>query len=216
MGLDLDIMKLARTHVDSSDGCYAIFHHETCENLEQSEIAGTPVYEAVQFVEIIAPGNDKEIVDRKVKESDKLRWPEQWRRFLEGVEEPDFDGLPVTEWPQINNALARTLHEAKIYTVEQLAEVADVNLQTLGPGMSGLKVKAVAWVKLKNKEISVTKVRAELKEGREEIEKLKEMGEALKAQIKLLQPHTDEIPAEPEKPKPKPKKRGRPKGSTNK
>jgi hypothetical protein len=209
-----DVMKLAQTSVESGDGCYPIFYHKTMPNQEKSEKAGSPVYEPVVYVEIIAPGNDKEIVNRRVKESDKDRWPAQWRRFEAGDEKVEFDGLPVTEWPQINNALARTLHEAKVYTVEQLAEVADVNLQTLGPGMVGLKVKAIAWTKLKNKETNVTKVRTELKESQGEIKELREMVEALKAQITLFQLHADETPVEPEKPAPK--KRGRPKGSTNK
>jgi len=147
MQLDHDITKLAKTPVESTDGLFVLFHHETRKNEQASEEAGKPIYEAVPYVEIIAPGNDKERINRRVKEEDKKRWPNEWRAFEEGREAPDFDGLPVTEWPQVDRAIARTLHESNIFTVEQLAEVPDVNLQALGMGMMNLRNKARKWVK---------------------------------------------------------------------
>lgn len=170
MELDGDYLKLAKVHPDSTDGLFPIFHYETRKNEAKSLEAGTNIYERIPYVEIIAPGNDKEKINRRVKPSDKERWPEHWRRFEEGHEKPVFDGMPVTEWPMCDVHLARTLNDAHIYTVEQLAEVPDVDIQILGPGMMGLKNKAREWVRNKL--------------GRsEEIERLTREIETLKEQL---------------------------------
>lgn len=156
-----------------SSGVFPLFHHETRRDEEASLESGIAIYKKVPYVEIIAPGNDKEIMNRAVKEEDKLRWPEQWRRFTEGHEEQAFDGMPISEWPMADVHLERTLRESNIFTVEQLAEVADVNIQMLGPGMMGLKNKARKWVKDKsgqNEELQ--KAKSELAELREMVEKL--------------------------------------------
>lgn len=153
-------MRLAKAPEDSSNGVFPIFHHETRRDEEASEAAGKAVYKAVPYVEIIAPGNDKEKINRRVKEEDKRRWPEQWKNFVEGREAPEFDGMPISQWPMADVHLERTLRESNIFTVEQLANVADVDLQMLGPGMTQLKNKAIKWVKNKegqNEELQAAK-----------------------------------------------------------
>ena len=153
-------MRLAKAPEDSSNGVFPIFHHETRRDEEASEAAGKAVYKAVPYVEIIAPGNDKEKINRRVKEEDKRRWPEQWKNFVEGREAPEFDGMPISQWPMADVHLERTLRESNIFTVEQLANVADVDLQMLGPGMTQLKNKAMKWVKNKegqNEELQAAK-----------------------------------------------------------
>ncbi len=188
MDLDNDIMKLARAPEATSDGLFPIFHTETRKDEEASEKAGEAIYKAVPYVEIIAPGNDKERINRAVKEEDKQRWPEQWRRFEAGREDPVFDGMPISEWPMADIHLERTLRESNIFTVEQLAQVADVNIQMLGPGMMGLKNKAQKWVKEKSGQS-------------EDLEKAKREIAELKSMIDDLQKKLDQPP---------PKKRGRP------
>jgi len=173
MEQEYDVMKLAKSKEGSADGIFPIFHHETRRDNAASDEAGKAVYKAVPYVEIIAPGNDRERINRAVKEEDKERWPEQWRRFIEGKEEPVFDGMPISEWPQADVHLERTLRESNIFTVEQLANVADVDVQMLGPGMMTLKGKAQKWVKNKssqNEELEAAKERiAELEVAIEQL-----------------------------------------------
>ena len=179
MELDHDLTKLAKMPVESTDGLFVIFHHETRKDEEASEEAGKPIYKAVPYIEIIAPGNDKERINRRVKEEDKRRFPNEWRAFEEGREAPDFNGMPVTEWPQVDRAIARTLHESNIFTVEQLAEVPDVNLQTLGMGMMNLKSKAKKWVKASRGKSE------ELAEAKQRIAELEKKLDALDTQVKI-------------------------------
>jgi hypothetical protein len=179
MELDHDLTKLARMPVESTDGLFVIFHHETRKDEEASAEAGKPIYKAIPYVEIIAPGNDKERINRRVKEEDKKRFPNEWKAFEEGREAPDFNGMPVTEWPQVDRAIARTLHESNIFTVEQLAEVPDVNLQTLGMGMMNLKSKAKKWVKASRGKSE------ELAEAKHRIAELEKKLDALDTQVKI-------------------------------
>lgn len=161
MGLDYDITKLAKAPEHSSDGVFPIFHHEIRRDHAASENAGKAIYEAVPYVEIVCPGNDKEQINRRVKETDKERWPDQWRAFEEGRKAPEFDGMPITEWPQADRHLARTLKESNVFTVEQLANVADIDIQMLGPGMMNLKNLAIKWVKNKSGESEALKKKDE-------------------------------------------------------
>lgn len=175
MELDHDITKLARANEMTSSGVFPLFHHETRKDEEASLEAGAAVYKRVPYVEIISPGNDKEKMNRAVKEEDKQRWPEQWKNFVEGREEPDFDGMPISEWTMSDVHLERTLRESNIFTVEQLAEVADVNIQMLGMGMMALKNKAREWVKNKSGQSE------ELENAKKQIAELIEAVEKLQA-----------------------------------
>ena len=150
--MEMDFMKLAMTPENSNDGTFPIFHHVTRLDQEATDAAGANVYKKLVYVEIIAPGNDKERMDRAVKPEDKVRWPEAWRSFEAGDEEPVFDGMPITEWTMADRHLAQTLKESNVFTVEQLANVADIDIQMLGPGMTQLKVRARKWVKDKEGE----------------------------------------------------------------
>jgi hypothetical protein len=168
---EYDIMKLAKAKEDSSDGLIPIFHHETRIDEEATEAAGKVIHKAVPYVEIIAPGNDKEKINRAVKEEDKERWPRQWQAFLDGRKEPEFDGMAITEWQLADKHIARTLRDSNIFTVEQLAAAADVNLQMLGPGILPLKHKAIKWLKNnEGKDDAIQEMKAKIAKLEEELQ----------------------------------------------
>lgn len=177
MQLDNDFTKLAKMPADSTDGLFPIFHHEVRQDDDATEENnGVPVYKSVEYVEIIAPGNDKERINRRVKQRDKDRWPVQYAQFKEGREEPEFDGMPISEWPMANKHIAMTLKHANVFTVEQLAQVPDIDIQSIGQGMIVLKSKAQKWVKEKQgQNVELENAKKELGEARKQIEELEEL-----------------------------------------
>jgi hypothetical protein len=70
------------------------------------------------------------------------------------------------------------VEEAKffgVHTVEQLANIADVNLQRLGPGWPSLRQQAVDWLKKAEDGALLGKLRAELEERDRRIDALEDM-----------------------------------------
>ena len=165
--------------------CIAFFHYEQRVDDAASDEAGHPVYKDVPYVQIISPGNDKEIVDRKVKDEDKERWPREWHAFL-NREEIQYDGTPLKEWPQITKAQAATLEAMKIFTVEQLSEVADQNIGNLGMGMMDLKNKAKAYLEWQAGESSLQKYAQRNRRQQERIDQLEQQVAALEEKLSEL------------------------------
>ena len=165
-----EAVSLAREK-DKDDNCIAIFHMESMRDQEASEEAGKPIYANVPFVKIIAPGNDKEIVDRFVLQRDKERFPKEWFKFTHN-ETPEVDGTPIEFWPQLDKAQADTLKANHILSVESLAKVSDQDIGGLGMGMLDLKNKAEIWV--------------EMQDGSTNINKLAEKNRKLEEQVAAL------------------------------
>jgi transglutaminase-like putative cysteine protease len=99
------------------------------------------------FVEIMFPGDTKTIVNRQVKDDDKMRWTQQWRAYEAG-EAFKAEGCPLEQWPAVaqDEGLIRDLNHKHIYTVEQLAAVSDQNLANIGIGARELVAKANAFL----------------------------------------------------------------------
>jgi len=184
--------------------CIPLFHYEQREDPVASEEAGHPVFGDVEYVEIIAPGNDKEVINRAVTKADKERWPRQYEAF-KNKEKVEYEGTPINQWPQVTMAQAKTLEAMHIYTVEQLSEMADQNLS--GMGMRDLKNKAIAYLEWQAGESSVQKYaqknrRLEERSTQQE-EEIKQLQEQIKALGKLVEGHQQQDPLE------EPKKKGR-------
>jgi hypothetical protein len=177
---DIDVFSSGKT-----GECIPLFHYEQRVDPEESEKAGHPVYKDVEYVQIIAPGNDKEVVNKAVTKAEIERWPDQYKRFKSN-EKMTFEGTPINEWPQVTKAQAKTLEAMHIYTVEQLAEVADRNIGNLGIGVSDLKNKAKAYLEWQAGESSVQKYAQQKRRLEEKNAELNERVAKLEEQIAAL------------------------------
>ena len=141
------------------------------------------------YVRIMAPGNDKSIIETAVREDHKARWPQKWMawQMREGLIEgaaADVPGWKLTEWPEVSEQQRRELEYLRFTTVEQLAGASDAQLQRLGMDGLGLRVKARDAVKNRNAaEIrKVTeKQEREIAELRDQVKQLLEAQKGKKA-----------------------------------
>lgn len=154
------------------DSCIPNFHYQEIHNEERSEKEGKTVFEAVEFVEIIIPGNARERPIFKVTDEYRERWPKQYERFLKKQEQRLDEGLPLEEWSQITRTMAAGLKHDKVFTVEQLAGLPDANLMTMGPGMLDLKYKAQKYLEAQTGEAAINKIINENLEKDKRIETL--------------------------------------------
>ena len=154
------------------DSCIPNFHYQQVHNEERSEEEGKTVFEQKEFVEIIIPGNARERPIFEVEDSHRERWPLQYDRFLKKQEQRLDEGLPLMEWSQITRTMAASFEHDKVYTVEQLANLPDANLMSMGPGMLDLKYKAQKYLEMQTGEAAINKIINENLEKDKRIEAL--------------------------------------------
>jgi hypothetical protein len=160
------------------DNCIPRFHVKPVKNEFKSGQAGHDVFDEIEYVEIIVPGQKNQIVDERVKNEHRQRWPNQYAAFKANLE-PPLEGTPLKEWPAISASRVAELQSANIKTVEQLANLADQFLTKFQGGHS-LREKARLWL--------------EQAAGNQPLMKLQAENEALRDQLKALEAnHQDQI-----------------------
>jgi hypothetical protein len=166
------------------------FYMRTVEDKERTLAEGRRCFKEREFVKIIVPGDRHNVVDRAVQctgilpTDDRLRFAAQYAKFKQGVSQEAHDGTPLSLWPVVSQALAEELKYINIFTVEQLADLADTYVGKIPNGQS-LKAKAAQFILVQKDAAVLNKVQLELAQRDNEIDTLKkqmaEMIDDLKA-----------------------------------
>lgn len=114
------------------------FYKKSVSNKFKSREMGKPVYEAQDFIKIQHPGETLNIVDRPVRDDDKMRWPQRWQQYQAGVSQIP-DGVPLSLLFPDKPQIADMMRGYNIHTVEQLANLSAQGQSTVGMG-------ATEWV----------------------------------------------------------------------
>lgn len=150
-------------------------------NEAKSNEAGRPVYDDVEYIRKIVPGDKQNEVHRPATEADKRQFPRQYSEFKSGAREAQ-SGTPLKEWTAISASQAKELAHFHVYTVEQLANLSDANIQNIGP-IRGLQAKAKDYLEKASGNAPLEKMRAELTEKDSRIatmeKQMAEMGKRL-------------------------------------
>lgn len=154
-----------------------LFYVKTVEDSERTLAEGRKCFKEKEYVKIMVPGDRHNVVDRPVQRTgilptdDIMRFPKQWARFQNQQKQEAHDGMPLTLWPQMPQSLAEELKFINIFTVEQLAELADVYTAKLPQGYKW-KQKAAQFVAVLHDQQSLNKLEMELAERDNRIEAL--------------------------------------------
>ena len=128
------------------------FYTKVLPNPFESEKQGRPIFFETDFVSIKLPGNQLNDFDGYVNDTHKQRFPRQWA-FYQNNKNADHQmiGTPIEQWPLIGKAVAEELRGVKFYTVDQIANASDQQLQAIGmrAGMQPhtFREKAQQWLK---------------------------------------------------------------------
>jgi len=232
---DLAYAKIGQQQPQSvDDGLAVTFEVEAQEDEEASKKAGRRIFKNVEMVEIRIPG-DIDIRRSVVDDDIKARFARRYEHWKRGQTDHAAEGTPLTEWPPISKAQIAEARFLGIYTVQQLAAVADGNAQRLGPGWVSLRQKAKDWAETEKKNAPIVALRNENEALKARLSTLEAMlakqatelqqgpaapgtsaeMEALKATVAQLAAKVS-APAAPQQTEAPPKRRGRPLGSKNK
>jgi hypothetical protein len=175
------------------------FYQRAIENEFKSALEGRPIMEMRDFIIIEVPGDNLTVIDTFAVDEHKKRFPIQWARYDNEKSDGDVEGTMLSDWPLLNAAIATELKHFRFYTVEQIAEASDAQLNALGmtAGMSplGLRDKAKAF-------LSTAKGSALVQQQADELRKRDEELSAIKAQLAELTKTMNQPKAMPKKAKP--------------
>lgn len=117
------------------------FYLHPKKNMAKSKEQGRPIFDEVEYVSIKA-GAGASGVARPARDMDRERFPRHYKAFQDKEEMP-LQGTPLKEWSYIPRSQVEELKHFDIFTVEQLANAADVNIQRM---MGGMTLKQAAQV----------------------------------------------------------------------
>ena len=108
------------------------FHREAVLQPFRTKQENRPIYEDVDFIKIFTPGNQLNIIDTPVRDEHKQRFPQQWAAYQASHATGGEIGTPVSEWTFLTKSMAEEFKALKFFTIEQLANASDLQLQSLG------------------------------------------------------------------------------------
>lgn len=152
------------------------FFVKPVENIRLSKEAGRAIYEDVEYVRIVLPGDSKM---ERVTRADEMHYVSHERRQMTYAqrfkaaydafkdEREDFmHGTPLSAVTFVTPAQREELAEQKVRTVEQLAGLTDRAIGRMGPGWRERVEQAQAFLKRADATAEVDALRAELAEMR--------------------------------------------------
>jgi hypothetical protein len=160
---------------------FELFPHP---NETKSLEAGHPVYDDMEYITIIVPGDKTSIVHRPVWAQDKQRFSRQYAQFKQGQEQTVV-GLPLKLWGGMTLGQAKEFEYFNVKTVEQLAEMADGNGIGI-QGFNGLKQRARDYIKSTKDQQPLLELRAEVDKRDAEVASLTQNVSELSVQVKEL------------------------------
>lgn len=143
---------------------YVSFERRGEEDRDASNAAGHYVAKDVNYA-IITPQGSKDRIERHADDwlemleaqANQDRFPREWLRQFRSMyedwkagNEPSLNGTDVRNWPVASPANIQMLIQARLRTVEDLAQANEEAIGRLGMGGRALKAKAQEWLASSN------------------------------------------------------------------
>lgn len=129
-------------------------------NQEKSVKEGRPIYDEVEYVTIMVPG-ERDVVHRAAWEKDYRRFPLQYAAFKNKKDQDAGSGTPLKMVTWLSAAQIKELEYFNCYTVEQLANLADSSASKF-MGIQALKVRANDFIRAAKESAPLLAIRAEI------------------------------------------------------
>lgn len=171
---------------EGQDNTFPRFHLRAEQNNFKSEQEGRPIFDDIEFVEIISPGQSKSIPIEIVNKEHRERWPAQYEAFKKGLDIA-LEGTPLEQWPILTPGLVQSFKALNIKTVEHLAGVDDGALQNLGLGAREFRNKARDFLENAKTGAPLERERARADRAEAEVDLLKSQLQDLAGRMSTLE-----------------------------
>lgn len=172
-----DAPGLDESRFAADDKLFVQFYRTPMLHAGKSSAAGRAIYEEVDCIKIMVPGDKLSVVDRPVDEIDRRRFAAKYERWKAGAGAA-VEGTPITSLPNMTPAKAEEYKFFNIHTIEQLAGA---------PDSVGQKFHSFQEDKRRaNQFLEVAKGNAPLEKMNEELKVRDAQIEELQAQVEAL------------------------------
>jgi hypothetical protein len=129
----------------------------------RSQLAGRPVFDEVEYIEIVSPGDKFNIVCRPVTLDDKRRFAPQYNAWSVGRQRAAQSGMPLDMVAWITRAQVEELACLAVHTLEQLAGMSDERTAS-DQTLQALRQRAQDQLQAADAAAPLAQLRAELEE----------------------------------------------------
>jgi hypothetical protein len=160
------------------------FYAEAVKNETRSAAEGRPIFDEVPMVKIITPGS-RDVMITRASKSYQERFPKQWEAFTMSQAQEGITGTRLEQVPFLTVGQIAELKALNVYTLEQLANIAD-NVLHRFMGAQKLKQQAQAYLLAAFDNEPIARMQAELEKRDLQIATLTTQVEALSRKLTEL------------------------------
>jgi hypothetical protein len=164
------------------------FYMQAKENPRKSKEAGRPIYDDVEMVKIIFPGDNKSahcapanemhyVSHHKAQMTYAERFPEHYKVFQAQTEE-FVSGTPLQELPSLSAAKRAELIAMNVKTVEQLAGLTNTAAKKCGMGTLDLVSAAKTYLETAQNQTTIQDFQSQIAELEAQLKAAKQTGGA--------------------------------------
>lgn len=164
-------------------GPYVLFYARSVPNGAASLDESKPVFKSIVFMRLQHPG-ERDTLERPATRQDANRFPREYRHYVEGRQDIP-DGVPLHVLFPNHHDVVQALNFHKIFTVEQLANLNDTQMQNLGMGGMEWSQKAQRYLQHLQKGQGFASYEEKLRKQEQALER----SEALNAQLSTQLQH---------------------------
>lgn len=106
------------------------FYKKAVLNKFKSKEAGRQVFDDVDYISILIPGDNTTKIEKKATDEDKRRFAIIWEKYQKKQSEVQ-NGLALALLPGLSPAQIENLHAYNIHTIEQLSGISEKAIQKI-------------------------------------------------------------------------------------
>jgi hypothetical protein len=191
IGEELDYDHTVHTRQRGGDDKLAIrFFKKARPNPEKTQKEGRPIFEEVDFIQIMVPGDRTSVIVRPVGPGDEERFRRQYDHWKTTQSNDLTIGTPLEAWGVLNMAQIEEFRYFGIRTVEHMADLRDDIVAKI-MGATILKQKARIFVDAAKAEAPLKAVTAALEERDSQIAALQQ---SVAEQANLIKELREKLP----------------------
>lgn len=123
---------------------YVRFYTDIVPDPVATAESGIRKFRDATMVQIMVPGDKRNIVIREARDDDKQRFAKTYEAFQRNSSQ-GIDGYPLSQWAMVSRAMVEELKYLGFVTVEQVAGASDAACGKY-PGLRELSRRATAWL----------------------------------------------------------------------
>lgn len=147
------------------------FYNDIIFDPDATKDAGIRKFRDCTMVQIMVPGDRRNIIVREARDDDKERFAKQYERFQSSGDEA-LDGYPLVQWPLVARSQVEELKYLGFRTVENVAHANEAAFAKY-PGLRELSRRAQAWLEAQQGAAPIEKMNSVIDAQNEEIAQLR-------------------------------------------